>query len=78
MSPEIEQRVRQIIAEVVGFETEDIAEADSFIADYRISYPERKTLLDRLNVEFGREIGFDAFVKLDKVADVMEVFKAPA
>ncbi len=76
MSPEIEQRVRQIIAEVVGFETEDIAEADSFIADYRISYPERKTLLDRLNQEFGREVAFDNFVKLDKVADVMAAYTA--
>lgn len=76
MSPEIEQRVRQIIAEVVGFETEDIAEADSFIADYRISYPERKTLLDRLNQEFGRDVAFDNFVKLDKVADVMAAYTA--
>lgn len=76
MNSEIEQRVKQIIAEVVGFEAEDIEDADSFIADYRISYPERKTLLDRLNQAFGREIAFDSFVKLDKVGDVMSAFSA--
>jgi acyl carrier protein len=76
LNPEIEQRVRQIIAEVVGFETEDIADEDSFIADYRISYPERKTLLDRLNQEFSREVAFDAFVKMDKVSDVIVAFQA--
>jgi acyl carrier protein len=75
LSPEIEQRVRQIIAEVVGFETEDISNDDSFIADYRISYPERKTLLDRLNQEFSREVAFDSFVKMDKVADVLTAYK---
>lgn len=74
MSPETELRVRQIIAEVVGFEAEDIANEDSFIADYRISYPERKSLLDRLNQEFGREIAFDSFVKMDKVSDLLTAF----
>jgi hypothetical protein len=49
------QKVRQAIAEVVGFELEDIQDADSFIADYSIAYTERKALLERLNAEFGKD-----------------------
>ena len=76
MNSEKAQKVRNTIAEVVGFDAEDIQDEDRFIADYRISYPERKTLLDRLNTEFGKNLEFDSFCKLDLVGAVIHAFEA--
>ena len=75
MNSELAQRIRQVIAEIVGFDLKDISDEDSFIADYRISYTERKALLDRLNQEFSKELAFDSFVKLDKVSDVVTAYQ---
>ncbi len=68
------KQVKGIIAEVVGFDREDISDEDKFIADYKITYPERKALLEKLNSTFHKELGFDEFCKKDKVSDVIETF----
>jgi len=68
------QKIRGVIAEIVGFNAEDIQDEDRFIADYRITYAERKSLLERLNADFGKEVDFAAFCKLDRVASVIEAF----
>jgi len=68
--------IKGIIAEVVGFDTEDINEEDKFIVDYKITYGERKALLEKLNITFRKEFGFDEFCKMDKVADVIDAYTA--
>lgn len=70
------QKIRAVIAEVVGFSAEDIQNEDRFIADYRITYAERKALLERLNTDCGKSIDFAAFCKLDRVDSVIESFLA--
>ena len=70
------QKVRSVIAEVVGFELEDIQDGDRFIADYNIAYGERKALLERLNGEFGKDIDFNAFCALEDVASVVGAYAA--
>jgi hypothetical protein len=70
--------IKGIIAEVVGFDSEDISDEDKFISDYKITYPERKTLLEKLNATFQKEIGFDGFCKMDKVSDVIEAYSGSA
>jgi hypothetical protein len=68
------KQIKGIIAEVVGFDLEDIAEDDKFIVDYKITYGERKALLEKLNAAFRKELGFDEFCKKDKVSDVIEAY----
>ena len=75
MNTEKALKVRKTIAEVVGFDAEDIQDDDKFIADYRISYAERKALLERLNGDFGKALDFDSFCKLDKVASVIKAYE---
>jgi hypothetical protein len=70
------QKVRAVIAEVVGFELEDIQDSDRFIADYNIAYGERKVLLERLNAEFGNELDFSAFCALEDVSSVVRHYAA--
>ena len=67
-------KIKGIIAEVVGFDLEDINDEDKFIVDYKITYGERKALLEKLNQTFSREFGFDEFCKMDKVSDVVEAY----
>lgn len=74
MDNEKVKQIKGIIAEVVGFDTEDIADEDKFIVDYKITYGERKALLEKLNAAFQKEYGFDEFCKMDKVADVIEAY----
>lgn len=74
MDTEKANQIKSIIAEVVGFDKDDIADEDKFIVDYKITYGERKSLLERLNGTFQREYGFDEFCKMDKVADVIEAY----
>jgi acyl carrier protein len=66
--------IKGIIAEVVGFDLEDISDEDKFIVDYKITYGERKALLEKLNQTFQKEFGFDEFCKMDKVADVVDAY----
>jgi acyl carrier protein len=66
--------IKGIIAEVVGFDLEDINDEDRFIVDYKITYGERKVLLEKLNQAFQKEFGFDDFCKMDKVVDVVDAF----
>lgn len=68
------KKIKTIISEVVGFDLEDIADDDKFIVDYKITYGERKALLEKLNTAFQKEIGFDDFCKKDKVSDVLESY----
>jgi hypothetical protein len=68
------KKIKAIIAEVVGFDLEDISEEDKFIVDYKITYGERKALLEKLNITFHKEFGFDDFCKMDKVSDVLEAY----
>jgi hypothetical protein len=68
--------IKGIIAEVVGFDLEDINDEDRFIVDYKITYSERKALLEKLNQAFQKEFGFDEFCKMDKVVDVIDAFAA--
>jgi hypothetical protein len=68
--------IKGIIAEVVGFDLEDINDEDRFIVDYKITYGERKVLLEKLNQAFQKEFGFDDFCKMDKVVDVIDAFAA--
>lgn len=74
MDTEKANQIKSIIAEVVGFDKDDIADEDKFIVDYKITYGERKSLLERLNGTFQREFGFDEFCKMDKVSDVIEAY----
>lgn len=74
MDNEKVKKIKAIIAEVVGFEIEDISEEDKFIVDYKITYGERKALLEKLNLTFHKEFGFDGFCKMDKVSDVIEAY----
>ncbi len=67
-------KIKGIVAEVIGFEPKDISKEDKFIPDYSISYAERKVLLEKLNNAFGREFGFDDFCKLDSVGAVIDAF----
>jgi hypothetical protein len=68
------KQIKAIIADVVGFDVEDIADDDKFIVDYKITYGERKALLEKLNAAFQKEYGFDEFCKMDKVSDVIEAY----
>jgi hypothetical protein len=68
------KQIKGIIAEVVGFDLDDISDEDKFIVDYKITYGERKSLLERLNQQFQKEFGFDEFCKMDKVSDVIEAY----
>ncbi len=68
------KKIKTIIAEVVGFDLEDISAEDKFIVDYKITYGERKILLEKLNSTFHKEFGFDEFCKMDKVSDVIEAY----
>lgn len=74
MDNEKVKKIKGIIAEVVGFDTEDINEEDKFIVDYKITYGERKALLEKLNATFQKEFGFDEFCKMDKVSDVVDAY----
>ena len=68
------KKIKSIIAEVVGFDLEDISAEDKFIVDYKITYGERKILLEKLNNTFHKEFGFDEFCKMEKVSDVIEAY----
>jgi acyl carrier protein len=68
------KQIKGIVAEVVGFDKDDISDEDKFIVDYKITYGERKSLLERLNQQFHKEFGFDEFCKMDKVSDVIEAY----
>ena len=68
------QKIRAIIAEVVGFEPKDIQDEDRFIMDYRIAYAERKALLERLNTDFSKELEFGAFCELETVGAVLNAY----
>lgn len=74
MDTEKAKTIKGIIAEVVGFDLEDINDDDKFIVDYKITYGERKALLEKLNQSFGKEFGFDEFCKMEKVSDVVDAF----
>ncbi len=63
-----------MIAGVVGFEVADINDEDRFISDYRITYSERKVLLEKLNADFGKAVEFAVFCKLDRVDAVIKAF----
>ena len=76
MDTEKAKTIKGIIAEVVGFDLEDINDEDRFIVDYKITYSERKALLEKLNQAFQKEFGFDEFCKMDKVVDVIDAFAA--
>ena len=76
MDKEKAQKVRAAIAEVVGFEVDDIQDGDRFITDYNIAYTERKALLERLNSEFGKDVDFVAFCALEDVSSVVSAFAA--
>ena len=76
MDTEKAQKVRAMIAEVLGFEAKDIQDEDKFITDYRISYTERKNLLERLNAEFGKSLDFTAFCQLETVESVLQAYLA--
>jgi hypothetical protein len=65
------QKIRATIAEVVGFDANDIQDEDRFILDYSIAYNERKALLERLNAEFGKNLDFGAFCQLETVGAVL-------
>ena len=68
------QKIRAIIAEVVGFDPKDIQDEDSFIMDYRIAYAERKALLERLNTDFSKDLDFTAFCQLETVGSVLNAY----
>jgi hypothetical protein len=69
-------KVKAVIAEVVGFELDEVQDADRFIIDYSITYTERKALLERLNAEFGKDLDFTAFCALEDVASVVKAYAA--
>jgi hypothetical protein len=68
------KQIKGIIADVVGFDVEDISDEDKFIVDYKITYSERKALLEKLNETFRKEFGFDEFCKKEKVSDVIDAY----
>jgi hypothetical protein len=68
------RKIRAIIAEVVGFDAEDIKDEDNFVLDYRIAYAERKTLLERLNAGFGKDLDFGAFCLLETASAVISAY----
>ncbi len=74
MDNEKVKKIKAIIAEVVGFDLEDIDDEDKFIVDYKITYGERKALLEKLNSDFSKEFAFDDFCKMDMVSDVLEAY----
>ena len=74
MDNEKAKQIKGIIAEVVGFDLEDISDEDKFIVDYKITYGERKALLEKLNQTFSKEFSFDEFCKMDKVSDVVDAY----
>ena len=74
MDTEKAQKIRAIIAETVGFEVKDIQDEDRFIVDYRITYGERKSLLERLNADFGKDLDFNAFCLLETVGSVLQAY----
>lgn len=74
MDNEKAKQIKGIIAEVVGFDLEDISDEDKFIVDYKITYGERKALLEKLNQTFSKEFSFDEFCKMDKVSDVLDAY----
>ncbi|MCD6023565.1 MAG: hypothetical protein K0Q91_481 [Fibrobacteria bacterium] len=76
MDKEKAQKVREAIAEVVGFEVNEIEDGDRFITDYNIAYTERKALLERLNTEFGKDLDFTTFCALEDVSSVVSTFAA--
>ncbi len=76
MDKEKAQKVRAVIADVVGFPASEVQDQDRFIADYSIGYGERKTLLERLNAEFGKDVDFAAFCALEDVGAVVSTFAA--
>jgi len=69
-------KVKAIIAEVVGFEVDEVQDTDRFIVDYSVTYTERKALLERLNAAFGKDLDFNAFCALDDVAAVVNAYGA--
>lgn len=69
-------KVKATIAEVIGFESDEVQDADRFIIDYNISYTERKALLERLNADFGKDLDFTAFCALEDVASVVNAYAA--
>ncbi len=70
------QKVRALIAEVVGFEQDEVQDGDRFIIDYNIAYGERKALLERLNTDFSKELDFAAFCALEDVGSVVRTYAA--
>ena len=74
MDTEKAQKIRGIIAEVVGFDPKDIQDEDRFIMDYRIAYPERKAVLERLNADFSKGLEFSAFCQLETVGAVLSAY----
>ena len=76
MDKEKAVKIKATIAEVVGFEADEVQDADRFIIDYSITYTERKALLERLNAEFGKELEFTAFCALEDVASVVKAYAA--
>ena len=72
------KQIKVIISDVVGFGLKDIAEDDRFIVDYKITYGERKALLEKLNSTFRKDFAFDEFCKMDKVVEVIEAFSGNA
>jgi hypothetical protein len=76
LNTEKAQKVRAAIAEVVGFEPDEVQDGDRFIIDYNIAYGERKALLERLNSDFAKELDFSAFCALEDVASVVKTYAA--
>lgn len=70
------QKVRAVIAEVVGFEPDEVQDGDRFIVDYNIAYGERKALLERLNTDFDKSLEFTAFCALEDVGSVVRAYAA--
>jgi hypothetical protein len=70
------EKVKATIAEVIGFELEEVQDADRFIIDYNISYTERKALLERLNADYGKDLEFTAFCALEDVSSVVKAYAA--
>jgi len=68
------EKVRATIAEVIGFETDEVQDGDRFIIDYNISYGERKALLERLNTDYGKDLEFTSFCALEDVASVLKAY----
>ncbi len=76
MDKEKAQKVRTVIADVVGFPADEVQDQDRFIADYSIGYGERKALLEKLNAEFGKDVEFGAFCALEDVGSVVKAYAA--